>query len=254
MATQVACPSCSRTLRVPDELLGGAVQCPTCGTTFDAAIPPAPVSELPPLQLSLDDDEGRPAQSIPKVPAYRLVQLPPGPAPPPRPADARDAELRPCPFCRELIRRKVRRCPYCDEILRDADDRSEERLASLGVRRDCEPHRGRLILTLGIISLVSLAIVPPLGLVLGIIPWILGRRDIRKMRAGLMDPEGRGQTESGVACGVVSTILGGLCGVFLGGIIGFSLLEDIGRRRPRPTQPTAPWGPGPAPAPAPAPQ
>ena len=36
MPTLVNCPSCERKLRVPDELLGQKVKCPSCATTFDA--------------------------------------------------------------------------------------------------------------------------------------------------------------------------------------------------------------------------
>src|SRR5436189_54026 len=36
MAILVHCPSCSRQLRVPDNLLNTQVKCPTCGATFDA--------------------------------------------------------------------------------------------------------------------------------------------------------------------------------------------------------------------------
>src|SRR5437879_4667466 len=36
MPEVIDCPQCERKLRVPDELLGRAVQCPTCGATFAA--------------------------------------------------------------------------------------------------------------------------------------------------------------------------------------------------------------------------
>jgi predicted Zn finger-like uncharacterized protein len=47
MPTLVECPSCSRKLRVPDELLGQRVKCPTCSSVFTAGeqaggAPPAP--------------------------------------------------------------------------------------------------------------------------------------------------------------------------------------------------------------------
>jgi hypothetical protein len=44
------CPSCSRPLRVPDELSGRNVKCPDCGATFPAgsASTGAPVPEVPP--------------------------------------------------------------------------------------------------------------------------------------------------------------------------------------------------------------
>src|SRR5438093_2746105 len=61
MSTIVDCPSCSRKLRVPDELLGKKVKCPTCSGTFDAvaapepARTPAPSSPIgPPLDPRLE--------------------------------------------------------------------------------------------------------------------------------------------------------------------------------------------------------
>src|SRR5215471_9786244 len=42
------CPSCSRKLRVPDDLLGTRVQCPSCSTTFDALASPPPLPESDP--------------------------------------------------------------------------------------------------------------------------------------------------------------------------------------------------------------
>src|SRR5437899_1747347 len=37
MSMIVNCPSCEGKLRVPDDLLGRLVKCPTCGTNFTAA-------------------------------------------------------------------------------------------------------------------------------------------------------------------------------------------------------------------------
>jgi len=38
MANTIHCPSCSRELRVPDELIGKKVKCPACSTTFTASV------------------------------------------------------------------------------------------------------------------------------------------------------------------------------------------------------------------------
>lgn len=53
MPELVNCPQCERQLRVPDDLVGKKVKCPTCGTTFTAevaatAAPEAPVAAAPP--------------------------------------------------------------------------------------------------------------------------------------------------------------------------------------------------------------
>lgn len=49
MPIQVTCPSCARTLRVPDHLLGQMVKCPACENAFQASVnegaPPPPQPE-----------------------------------------------------------------------------------------------------------------------------------------------------------------------------------------------------------------
>jgi hypothetical protein len=62
------------------------------------------------------------------------------------------------------------------------------------------PHRGGLILALGILGLVCCFIC-------GIIAWVMGSSDLRDMAAGRMDPTGRGLTQAGKICGMVSVIL-----------------------------------------------
>ena len=46
------------------------------------------------------------------------------------------------------------------------------------------PHRGRLILTLGVLSFVIA------GVLTGIPAWVMGSGDLKKMDAGIMDPRG----------------------------------------------------------------
>jgi len=64
-----------------------------------------------------------------------------------------------------------------------------------------QPHRGTLILVLGILSIV-LSCFP-----LGIAAWIMGNGDLKQMEAGQMDPEGEGLTKAGKICGIISLIL-----------------------------------------------
>jgi hypothetical protein len=74
-----------------------------------------------------------------------------------------------------------------------------------------KPHRGTLILVLGILGLV---VCGPLG----IAAWIMGKNDLGEMDAGLMDPEGRSLTNAGRICGIIATILlavGLLVGILL---------------------------------------
>jgi len=62
------------------------------------------------------------------------------------------------------------------------------------------PHRGVLILVLGILGIVCCFIC-------GIIAWVMGNGDLREIDAGRMDPSGRGLTQAGKICGMISVIL-----------------------------------------------
>ena len=54
-----------------------------------------------------------------------------------------------------------------------------------------KPHRGTLILVLGILSLVGC------GIFTGIPAWIMGNNDMKEIRAGTMDPAGEQMTNIG---------------------------------------------------------
>ena len=62
------------------------------------------------------------------------------------------------------------------------------------------PHRGGIILALGIGGLVCCFIC-------GIIAWVMGNNDLKEMAAGRMDPSGQGMTQAGKICGMISVIL-----------------------------------------------
>ena len=63
-----------------------------------------------------------------------------------------------------------------------------------------QPHRGVLVLVLGILGLV-------MCFPLGIGAWVMGNNDLAAMSAGNMDPEGRGLTQAGKVCGMVGVLL-----------------------------------------------
>jgi hypothetical protein len=81
-----------------------------------------------------------------------------------------------------------------------------------------KPHRGTLILVLGILGLV---ICGPLG----IAAWIMGNGDLKQIDAGAMDSSGRSLTNAGRICGIIATIL-----LVLGVVafIGFFALGILG--------------------------
>jgi predicted Zn finger-like uncharacterized protein len=68
MPEQVRCPSCEAVLRVPESLLGRAVKCPKCQTTFTAELPPPETYRTEP-----DPAEER----RPRRPAYEEEEPPP---------------------------------------------------------------------------------------------------------------------------------------------------------------------------------
>src|SRR5262249_50877236 len=164
MPIQISCPQCQRQLRVPDNLVGQLVKCPSCQNTFTAEA----VESRPPRDESIREEHESPVEDR-----------------------ANDDEPR----------RRPRRDD--DEF----DDRPSRRRR--GEYR--EPHRGTLILVLGILSLTGL------GILTGIPAWIMGNADMAKIRAGTMDPEGESNTNIGRILGMVSTI------IFLVTVIPFGL-------------------------------
>jgi hypothetical protein len=82
-----------------------------------------------------------------------------------------------------------------------------------------KPHRGILILILGILGLI---VCGPLG----IVAWVMGSGDLKEMDAGTMDPAGRGNTNAGKICGIIGTIV-----MILEFVVGFLLVAGgIGLR------------------------
>ncbi|MHC4693548.1 MAG: hypothetical protein ACYS67_12470 [Planctomycetota bacterium] len=99
------------------------------------------------------------------------------------------------------------------------------------------PHRGTAILVLGIVGLViglfgsfCCGIFAIAGCICGIIAWVMGNKDLKEMSAGRMDPSGRGITQAGKICGIISVILAIVMFLisllFLLGFIGFSHFVD----------------------------
>jgi hypothetical protein len=195
MPTIIECPSCNRKLRLPDELAGKAVRCPTCGQTFSGESP-APPPRSPADLLPSSAPTAALPQQPPPIP-QQAPPLPPGPPPAGTP-------LRTCPYCREAIAEHAQFCPHCGESLnRPGDPQAAWERGQVGFRRDWEPHRGPLILTFGILGITIFA---PLG----IVAWVLGHQDLARMKRGEMDPSGESTTMAGMVCGIIGTVLWGL--------------------------------------------
>jgi hypothetical protein len=204
MANVVVCPTCSRKLRLPDDLLGHEVRCPGCNKIFATVARPAKGSRR-------DDDE--------------------------------------------------------DEDRDEPDETDRPSRRGRSVRRNQLPHRGGLLLTLGIISLVTGILAVPvefgLGLctlccVLGVfamaaagivvlvglgcgIPAIfLAQSDLRMMDEGTRDPSGRGTTRAGWICaliGVILNVLSILISLLLIAIFGTAMFTTAAATPPPQNQP-----------------
>jgi hypothetical protein len=201
-------------MQVPDDHPPGQqLRCSACEAVSAITVPPAaellPQSPQTPEALPLQED-------VPK--AVPVAQR--------RRRSGYTVEQVSCPECGNLLPANIHHCPACGADIDEEDERPWEEWDE--VRRDWESPRGGLILTLGIISIVlaplSLCcsvfglISELVGMGLGIGAWVMGRRDLKKMEARLMDPSGQGTTQAGYICGIVGTIMSGLF------IIGFLLL------------------------------
>jgi hypothetical protein len=65
-----------------------------------------------------------------------------------------------------------------------------------------KPHRGTMVLILGIVSIIcNLLFIP------GVLAWVFGNSDLKEMDAGSMDPSGRGLTQAGKVLGIIGTVI-----------------------------------------------
>ncbi len=204
MPELVTCPACGCGVQVADALLGRRVHCIGCRHAFIALArrpaPPPARSEAPPAP--------RPAVG----PRLELD-------------DPLEAERGPfCPGCGRRITWGDLSCPYCGEELEPEDEgaRWRRRQAEL-VRRDYEPHRGNLIVSLGNVSMIlgglslcMLGFGATVSVPLGVLAWVMANRDLELMRQGRMDPRGKAQTETGRTGAIAGIILGMIFAAFYG--------------------------------------
>ena len=97
-----------------------------------------------------------------------------------------------------------------------------------------KPHRGTMILVFGILSLVLFLVgslccfpLPLVGLIMGIVAWVLAVPDLKEMDAGIMDPTGRGTTNAGMICGIVGCALTLLGTLAFGVFFLIALMQDL---------------------------
>ena len=172
MTIEFKCQGCQKTLRVPDEFAGRKAKCPSCQTVLQV---PAEVETVEPLEVKPPAES--PAAPVgQRTPASSFSYGRPGGIPNTSPLAANN--------------------PY-------ASPRQQARPSG-------KPHRGGLVLGLGIASLLCSLLV--LCSCLFLVPAIatlspslvLGLMDLRAMKEGRMDNQGRGMTLIGTILAAVS--------------------------------------------------
>jgi hypothetical protein len=194
----LTCPNCGCRVQATEAILGRPLRCFGCEQMFVAATQ-SPAAPRNPAPKRGDDEELE-------------VNGEGGPF---------------CPGCGRRVTWSDLKCRHCGEELEAEDERSTRRENLSFVRRDCEPHRAALIVTLGNVS----AIVGALGLCtfgfaaaisvpLGALAVAMANRDLEKMREGRMDPAGKSPTQTGRVGGVA----GILCGLLFAAIFALVYL------------------------------
>jgi uncharacterized Zn finger protein (UPF0148 family) len=180
MAMVIHCEHCKAPLKLPDEYVGKEVRCPSCQKEFVARQEmesPPPRREAPAHEPDRRDDD----------PGVRRDED--------RPSRRRERDDDRGPD------------DYSPRRRRDFEDDEPRRGRSYDDRRYREAHRGGLILTLGILSIVASCLCALVGLILGISAATMASADNNKMRNGMMDPSGQGATTAGQVCGIIGIVV-----------------------------------------------
>ena len=240
MPIETICQGCSKKLRVGDEHAGKQARCPSCGAIYTvpnitpSSFAPAPAKEAADLLSGFSKSESPAAASAFANPPAKetdrwFLRIDDGRefGPIDRPTlDQWFRERRIGP--NSQLRRENESAwrsastlfpslamsgptqqsagsaanPFADNPYQSP---APARGASYGAARSySEPHRGGLILALGIISWATGCVV------FGLAAWIMAAGDLNKMNAGRMDNSGRGLTQAGMIIGIIHTVLFGL--------------------------------------------
>jgi flagellar basal body-associated protein FliL len=132
-----------------------------------------------------------------------------------------------CPNCGSKNDDAARFCTNCGTSLATRSGATGDVAPAPSVEQLKEAGRGATILTLGILSVVLL------GLIVGIPAWVMGNKDLRKIKAGTIDAKQRGLTVAGMILGIIGTfhVIAGILVVLLvvGATIGTARVASRGQ-------------------------
>lgn len=208
MPIEIICKGCSRKLRVRDEHAGKHARCPECGEINPVSADAAAAAGLgsPPTAPGAPASTPWPASSSPAdagtKPAFE-------PTPAKFAAAGENSSNGGSPFVW---------APPGSTASGSAPNPFRDQVGNVGgpsiVPRQ-EQHRGALILIFGVLGFAVCVI-------FGLLAWLWGAEDLRKMRRGSMDPSGRSLTQIGMILGIVN------CGLVALSFVVFFLLLFAG--------------------------
>jgi hypothetical protein len=234
MPIDTICPKCQAKLRIGDEYAGQQARCPRCDTIYavptleEAALVTAEVKEDNAVEAAIAAPAATSTAEAAQTPT--VPEPPPAPAAPPPPpvelppADGTQWFLRtpegpiygptsPLDFQRWVVEGRVTPdCLVCpgDNTWKPAGELFPELAAPKPkpvVKAETiaalqkQPHRGALILILGIMGILTTCPIP------SIMAWVMGTHDLDEMRAKRMDDSGYTMTSAGRMIGMIFGML-----------------------------------------------
>ena len=206
MAIESECEGCGVQLRVADEHAGRQARCPQCGILYTVPPQSAPASTAP-LSPDVPDDPSESSQT------GWYVQTPEGESYGPVEKDVLDrwttegrvtaqSQLRPSDSAKWQSATDIypqlaaASAGAADNPFRENPYSSPHEKTT----KFREPHRGAMILIFGILGFIVCVVFSPVA-------WIMGSADLKKIDAGVMDPEGRTLTQVGMILGIIQSCL-----------------------------------------------
>ena len=178
MAIEFKCENCHKTLRVADEFAGKKARCPNCQTILQVE---SSTETVDPISVQ------PPLASTPQPPAYGQTGTPSA-----------------SPFATGN--------PY------SSPSQASQYQPPTRRRSRGEPHRGGLVLGLGIGAMTcNICMIP------GILALTFGLNDLKAMKEGRMDNEGHGLTLAGTIMGGIMTGIAALILLFYAVLIVIGL-------------------------------
>lgn len=205
------CPSCGKRLKIPDDLVGKTVRCSDCAATFLAAKAPPPPR---PAEQQGDEFDEEPVRQQP-LPSYQ------------RPRNGM------------LLTFGILSISFA--VVAIMVDTTAVGFSACLV---CCP-----VLPVWVIALVAV-IFCVIGLAMGLMAWLMGSGDLKKMAIGAIDPAGRGGTKGGMICGIVGTALNAIVlvlsciGIIAVLVLGAAFLASVPSQATFNRPPIGPQRPG----------